>query len=410
MRIGVRGCLAALGILPFFACAAEESVEQTARAESAVVYGADERTDPFAVSDDVTRDLAERSTAVLVSKYQIDPQVPEWTVNPDDVRFTDEGTLGAEYQLCSDERFFNDATAEMCSAVLIDDDLVLTAGHCLRRPIRWANSFWCEFQRYVFNYRNTAPSTKNAVNLADDVFACKEVVVEVYGGEGPDGEGEDYAIVRLDRPATPRFAPAPVKKSPSFQFDAGEPITLIGSPSGMPTKVAPGTIIAPTPGTSTAVFDMNVEAMRRSSGSAVYDSTDHLLGGILTLGPGNDYVEDTASGCYRNRVCSEQGCTDTDYPFLRGVYVAHALQAMCELDPTNSYKLCGAYLQPGDVNGDRAVTSADATMTAEYASGLNPAGFFSGAADVKADGTINIVDAMVIQQYVNGQIPALPIP
>lgn len=92
MMIGVRRFFAALGILSFCACATDGDDGQTAKVESAVVYGEDERMDAFAVSDAVTRDLAERSTAVLVSKFQIDPGVPEWTVNPSDVRLSDEET------------------------------------------------------------------------------------------------------------------------------------------------------------------------------------------------------------------------------------------------------------------------------------------------------------------------------
>ena len=61
-------------------------------------------------------------------------------------------------------------------------------------------------------------------------------------------------------------------------------------------------------------------------------------------------------------------------------------------------------VRKGDVNRDGTVTIVDALMTAQYYVGLNPPGFYAGAADVNDDGVINIIDALMIAQYYVGLI------
>jgi hypothetical protein len=56
----------------------------------------------------------------------------------------------------------------------------------------------------------------------------------------------------------------------------------------------------------------------------------------------------------------------------------------------------------GDVNGDGNVTIVDAMLIAQFAAGLDPAGFIAANADVNCDAKININDALAIARYAAG--------
>jgi hypothetical protein len=49
----------------------------------------------------------------------------------------------------------------------------------------------------------------------------------------------DYAIVRLDRPVTPRFTPAPIRPG-NAAMSVGASVAVIGSGSGIPFKIDTG--------------------------------------------------------------------------------------------------------------------------------------------------------------------------
>ncbi|MBN2441881.1 MAG: hypothetical protein JXJ04_11055 [Spirochaetales bacterium] len=58
----------------------------------------------------------------------------------------------------------------------------------------------------------------------------------------------------------------------------------------------------------------------------------------------------------------------------------------------------------GDVNFDNTIDIVDALLAAQHYIGLNPQGFYPGAADVTHDGKINIVDSLFIARYYTGLI------
>jgi hypothetical protein len=68
-----------------------------------------------------------------------------------------------------------------------------------------------------------------------------------------------------------------------------------------------------------------------------------------------------------------------------------------------------ATLLPGDVNGDRQVTIADAELTAQAAVGLPVANFISANAKVDGKSMVNIYDAFLIAEHVSGLISKFPV-
>lgn len=283
----------------------------------AVVYGADDREDIYKyepVNDHPLVELARSSCAALIDSADIVCDGQECQLLPSP-------TLGDYMTLCPDQRFLDQSTSAFCSGTLIDDDLFLTAGHCVATPSD------CETTRFVFNYV-MADADDLGVIVPDDVFDCVEIVAHENTGT------VDYAILRIDRSATPRFRPVPIRT-------AGEPLPVesdprvfglvtIGHPDGIPQKTAEGPEPIGATGLSGAwvtdtypdyfesnidsFFDVNVDSFGGNSGSGVFsfDSRGEVLfiEGVLVRG-NNDY-EDTGP-CHVPEVCDDlSGCSGED--------------------------------------------------------------------------------------------------
>ena len=93
--------------------------------ENPVIYGEDERMDYYAHSNEQLKTITRESIVAL-----IDQSILDLCTDPNDVQIN-AATLEDAYSLCPSEAFLDQPTAASCSGTLIDDDLVLTAGHCV---------------------------------------------------------------------------------------------------------------------------------------------------------------------------------------------------------------------------------------------------------------------------------------
>ncbi|HEX8824765.1 MAG TPA: FG-GAP-like repeat-containing protein [Archangium sp.] len=285
-----------------------ESLGQT-RGE--VVYGTDNRQDVYAHPDATLRARAQQSTVAVMMLTALD------TTDPNNVTFN-APTLGRRFSLCPTERFREDPTAAFCSGTLIDDDVVLTAGHCI------SSSADCADMRFVFNYYQTAAGTLQPVTTAD-VFTCTSIVSRKQGSV-------DYSLVRLDRPATPRFTPAPVKTG-NTALASGQNVAVIGCGSGIPYKVdSGGSVRDPRAGTLD-YFVATTDTFGGNSGSGVYETSGYTVAGILVRGD-TDYVN--TGTCNVVNTCPETGCRGEDI-----TYVYSAIGGFCRSTNNASARLCG---------------------------------------------------------------------
>jgi V8-like Glu-specific endopeptidase len=285
-----------------------------------VVYGTDDRQDVYAHPDATLKARAQQSTVSLMR-----PQIINAT-DPNNVTFAS-APLGVVHNLCTTERFWNDPTASACSGTLIDDDLVLTAGHCI------ASFTDCADRRFVFNYYRTAVDTLQRVTL-EDIFQCAALVARKQGTV-------DYAVVRLDRPATPRFTPAPVRTG-NTALANGQNVAVIGCGSGIPFKVdSGGSVRDARPGTLD-YFVATTDTFGGNSGSGVYETGGYTVAGILVRGD-TDYVSN--GSCNVVNVCPETGCRGEDI-----TYVYPAIDALCRTTSNASTRLCGS--RSADFNKD----------------------------------------------------------
>lgn len=253
---------------------------------ASVVYGVDDRVEVYNHPNAELRAIAEQSIVALIPSFRISRE-PNGTYS----LFTN--SLKDARDLCEGELFGDQPTAASCSGVLIDDDLVLTAGHCIdeRTP--------CKTYSFVFNYHYDRPDALAAIQ-DDDVYTCQRVVSQASGGSG--AFTPDFAVIQLDRPVQGDQAPAIIR--PATALAEQESLSMIGFGSGLPAKIDDGGSVADPRAAELDFFVANLDAFQGHSGSATFDSQNRLAG-ILIGGRAPDYVTFDGEDCVRVSVYAD---------------------------------------------------------------------------------------------------------
>jgi V8-like Glu-specific endopeptidase len=278
-------------------CAAPAGDDVVVQVQGKVVYGTDDRKDPFAYADQAWAARALEFTAALVPTSQIN------ATDPNNITIGNR-TLAERLNVCPDERFASQPANADCSATLIAPDIMLTAGHCINN---------CADSRFVFDYYVTANGALPAITQ-DDVYACSTFLAYFQSSTGLD-----YAIVRLTRPVVGR-QPAAVRTARTA-LPAGTPLIVSGYPSGLPLKIADNAAVRSN-SPNLDWFVANTDTFVGNSGSGVFDANTKQLVGILVRGA-QDYV--AAGTCNRVNVCPSDGCRGEDV-----IYAYRAIDDMCE--------------------------------------------------------------------------------
>lgn len=317
-----------------------------------VIFGEDDRIEVYEVTRPELAEAVRRAVPAMIRAR---------SVNVDDatgaVTFNTR-PLGVSRDLCDGEAHEDQPAAASCSATLIDHDLVLTAGHCV-------DGWDCADQRFVFGWYYDSAGALHARRV-EDVFSCAEVLAWEYTG------ANDYAIVRLDRPAP--GPPMDVRLTPVLD---GEAVSLAGYPFGIPMKVVENGVV--TGIVSRSRFYARLDAHPGNSGSGVFDSELRVLGD-LTNGPVEALVID--GDCNRLAVIGE----DTTRTELISSIIP-AVEALCATGHA-SERLCPTR--------DDAGSGADAASSADAAIGTGDAALSRDAGGPPADAR-SVPDAGAIQ-------------
>jgi V8-like Glu-specific endopeptidase len=250
---------------------------EACRAE--LVYGADERRDVYATENGLLRSLALESAVALIGESSLERRADG------SIEVVAE-TLGDFANLCASEAFREQPTAALCSGVLIDEALVLTAGHCA------SNVATCDDQRWVFGYALRAAEGLPVVVHDEDVYRCRSVAVSSRE-TSVNGRHWDYALVELDRPVSRPRRPA---KLATGAVSIGDAMTVIGYPNGLPAKIASGALVLDERGGCRDYFTLDSDTFDGNSGSGVFDARGEIAG-VFTRGA-DDYEYRPEQECF----------------------------------------------------------------------------------------------------------------
>jgi len=252
-----------------------------------VIYGDDDRLDLYQTTNTLHLELA-KSTAAMIDASSLTKKDDSYEI---------QGETLKSRGICASALFAEQITAAMCSGFLVGRNLLVTAGHCIRSQSD------CDKYRWVFDYGlNSADEVANFSVPASSVYKCKRVVKTTLDR----GTMDDFAVVELDREVEGR---EPLAYRKDGQVEVGEPLVVIGHPTGLPTKVAAGAAVRNN--SNKYYLVANLDTFGGNSGSAVFNSETGLVEGILVRGE-TDYVYDYDQGCQVPKVCTNSGCRGED--------------------------------------------------------------------------------------------------
>lgn len=198
--------------------------------------------------------------------------------------------------LCSGVRFREQPSGPFCSGTLVGEDLVLTAGHCIK------NKASCQNRVFVFGYALKAPGEPAALRAgADDVYYCSRIIKLMFGkttAPNSDGQpqtiyGQDFALIKLDRKVIGR---QPLAVNRAGGISEGVPVVSMGYPLGLPLKFSQtGTVFKPV-GKNNAYFTTNLDTFGGNSGSPVFNAVTGLMEGVVVRAD-KDHFLTTSEGC-----------------------------------------------------------------------------------------------------------------
>ncbi len=253
-----------------------------------VIYGEDDRRLVSELDIESEANLISLSSSVLA-------QVPTWRIsqfNKDDFTIETKSLVqGLNY--CPDENYSNYPIVSACTAFLVSEDLILTAGHCLK------DKYDCKRQTWILDYNDAGEflvsngliSFKNTQG-----YTCQELVAHSVG------VNLDFALVRLDRPILDRKF---LKMRTEGKVAPDETFAIIGHPMGLPKMLSSNAKLREN--SLPNFFKTNIDAFSGNSGSPVFGLKSGLVEGILIRGE-DDFKYDPKASCQRSMRCLNNEC------------------------------------------------------------------------------------------------------
>ena len=326
-------------------------VESSAVAAHArLVYGDDDRYEVGGPGVDSDLYEAARAVAAIIPRSRV--RSAGGTMQLDAL------SLGEAEQLCDGERFAAQPSVAECSAVLVDDNLLATSGHC------FAHALDCQNYLFVFDYFYEDGDEQLGPLIA---YECRQTRVRA---DDPHDRSlrRDYAIVELTERVEDRV-PLTLRDEP---LAIDEPLIVISTTAGVPLKVdLAARVLDPRSGHDD-YFVLESDTFHGSSGAPVLDH-DGALVGLFARGQ-NDYVFDEDAACYRAArvppVATEAIESDPAAAAEHASFAQAAIDALCAMDYP-SERLCGVEPACGDgicsADEDDASCGRDCTAPDERA-------------------------------------------
>lgn len=294
-----------MNFVRFLSCILIMTSLETYAQRRGVIYGDDDRIDPYLVTDqrllNLTKStvaLVDRSDIGLISSYFYNENSnpsPTPTQRPRDSYNLKTEIFGQAMGLCKSERYYSQPTGAFCSGSLIAPNLILTAGHCI------TSQNACNTTSFIFGFAMKSETDAKTTFNSEDIVHCKKII-----SREQDGDGADYAVIEIDRAVTHI---QPLKMGDNSKLKVGTPLVVIGHPSGLPVKISGGSAVRSLMGSDTGYFTANLDTYGGNSGSAVFNLDTGEIEGVLVRGE-NDFIRQ--GNCRVSNVCTNDGCRGED--------------------------------------------------------------------------------------------------
>lgn len=249
-----------------------------------VIYGKDNRMDVFEDADASRRELAESVVAI----------VPARAIQRGPVDAIVNGSkYGEENNLCKSEKYWEQVAPAYCSGVLVADNIIATAGHCVM------DVAFCATANFVFGFNINTQGKDPAKIKSEDVYSCKSILHHEMVGDGAD-----FALVELDRSVVGRKPLRLASAAPK----PSEDVFIIGHPVGLPAKIADGATVRRN---DNGFYVANLDSFGGNSGSPVFSASTHEVAGLLVRGE-QDFKQQGSSRCAVSYHCPDGLCRGED--------------------------------------------------------------------------------------------------
>lgn len=266
------------------------------------VYGKDDREE-YCSQNQIIRTLADSVAALFYDDERFILK------DGNTYRFGNR-TLKQAFRLADNQKFADQPSLSFCSGFLVGEDLLVTAGHCVKDDISDTSAKYpgnrenldrghlCKDIKVVFGYRKELGGFIPKEVSEENVYSCKKIIAHSMKS------GPDYAIIKLDRKVKDRYPLAINRKN--LGLTEGTKIFVMGHPSGLPLKIAGNAEVIKINETTQVTIPRELHPMRMeettqwthkdysflanldtfagNSGSPVINAKTLLVEGILVAG------------------------------------------------------------------------------------------------------------------------------
>lgn len=192
-------------------------------------------------------------------------------------------------RLCPGERFRDQPVGAFCSGVLVGDDIVATAAHCI---VDFGDAM--DDLAFVLDFAMLSESEARTEFADTQVFFAERRI------DWSIGYAQDWALIRLRGPTGRPHAHVRTSGAAELHDD----LYVVGHPQGLPAKFADGAQLVDD--SDPELIVANLDTYGGNSGSPVFGPTDEIEG--LLIRGANDFDWDEDLRCYRSAECPTTGC------------------------------------------------------------------------------------------------------
>ncbi len=248
----------------------------------AAIFGVDDRINTVEASTEVMKIAAKSSAALILKKISLETD-DKFSFDSYPLNQTDFAGF------CEDAKFSYEKMIANCSAVLVGENIVATAAHCLDKNL----DMGCDDYYIVFDYISETANQTNFSVKKESVYECSEVLYSNF--DTTFSTKVDIALIKLNRKVKDRK----YSKVATNRVLENTKIFMVGHPLGISQKISiDGHVMGPDTDSS---FNHNLDAFSVNSGSPIFDFESGVVVGINVRGPSPNWV------------ATDEGCNDWHY-------------------------------------------------------------------------------------------------